>query len=146
MRHVFCIVLLMMIAAVGYGQALLLADTNRARNALHYPELALAHWEVRLGYLDSSLVTEQQFQDNLGVGLRIAGPHQYPVTITQFSLFIFPKGSDYINKIIKRNKIPAEDMIWLRRCRKNDRLFIENIKVKEGNNIVAVPSLAITIR
>ena len=121
-------------AAQPYG------DSVRARLGSRHREGMISMCNVQLGYLDTNVVTRQQFLDNLEVGLRLVGPCPSSTAVYAYTLSWMPKGGDVYGGIRVEFKSEISrslfDEGFLNPLKSSDKIFIENIRLLSADDHV----------
>ena len=124
-------------------------NAERARTSSQRTDTDLHTPRVRLGYLDTTVATNQEFLDNLEVGLRGTG---FPDNkIISFTIMVVRRGVDVspTSAPIPGSEIPPEifKRYMLDQLRQGDKVFFENIKVEYSRNSFRTMSpIVITIQ
>ena len=128
-KHIIMLFVILLLALAAAAQPY--GDTARARMIRRH--VPISECGVQLGYIDTNVVTRQEFLDNLEVGLRLVGNCPLGTGIFSYTLSWMPWGSDYVNGIPVRNDTNISRSLFnklhLERVKSRDRIIIENIVI-----------------
>lgn len=122
-----------------FAQATHYGDARRAELSSRRIALELKEPVARLGFLDTSYATRQQFMDNLEVGLTLPGFSRN--NIISYRLVYMPKLGDEIQSgKIKGAHLPRAifDSLNLSSLKTGDVVLFEDIRIENNDRIYAI--------